>query len=80
LNWVSQRKGKVNMKLGLKRVTKGHVLAPVAHPASVGVHSHVAPFFGVPVAHGAAHSRAAVPGVHGINAVVSEPASLVGEA
>ena len=31
------------MKLGFKGLTKGHVLAPIAHPASVGVNSHVAP-------------------------------------
>merc|ERR1711990_1368824 len=61
----------------LRALTKAHVLAPVAHPAAVGVDAHVTPILGLPVAHGAAHARAVVPGVDGINAVVSKPASLV---
>merc|ERR1719327_588326 len=61
----------------LRALTKAHVLAPVAHPAAIGVDAHVAPILGLPVAHGAAHARAVVPGVDGINAVVSQPASLV---
>merc|ERR1712241_1233318 len=61
----------------LRALTKAHVLAPVAHPAAVGVGAHVAPILGLPVAHGAAHARAVIPGVDGINAVVSQPASLV---
>merc|ERR1712079_664314 len=61
----------------LRALTNAHVLAPVAHPAAVGVDAHVAPILGLPVAHGAAHARAVVPGVDGINAVVSKPATLV---
>merc|ERR1719327_2189641 len=61
----------------LRALTKAHVLTPVAHPAAIGVGAHVAPILGLPVAYGAAHARAVVPGVDGINAVVSQPASLV---
>merc|ERR1719327_1154236 len=64
----------------LRALTKAHVLAPVAHPAAIGVDAHIAPILGLPVAHVAAHARAVVPGVDGINAVVSKPASLVGGA
>merc|ERR1711973_385893 len=61
----------------LGALTKAHVLAPVAHPAAIGVDAHVAPILRLPVARGAAHARAVVPGVDGIDAVVSKPASLV---
>merc|ERR1712130_115042 len=52
------------------------VLAPVAHPATVGISAHVAPVLSLPVAVHTAHSVATVPLVHLVDTVVAVPASL----
>merc|ERR1712210_56305 len=57
--------------------TGGEILAIVAQPASVGVHSHVAVFLGIPVARLVAHTGASIPLVHLLETVVSVPTLVV---
>jgi hypothetical protein len=57
--------------------TGGEILAIVAQPTVVAVHSHVAVFLSIPVARLVAHSGASIPLVHLLETVVSVPALVV---
>merc|ERR1711934_999458 len=57
--------------------TGGEILAIVAQPTVVAVHSHVAEFLSIPVAWHVTHSGAAIPLAHLLEAVVSVPALVV---
>merc|ERR1739844_851776 len=57
--------------------TGGEILAIVAQPTVVAVHSHVAEFLSIPVARLVAHSGAAIPLAHLLETVVSVPALVV---
>merc|ERR1719432_357798 len=57
--------------------TGGKILAIVAQPTVVAVHSHVAEFLSIPVARLVAHTGASIPLVHLLETVVSVPTLVV---
>merc|ERR550519_2825951 len=58
------------------RIRDGLVLAPVPHPTTSRVSSHVTPILRLPVAVHGAHTVASIPLVHLGDAVVSVPAAF----